>query len=114
MTTWPVWARALRAGRHGERDELMAQTAAYSGLRWGKLAALTVSQVDRDGRVITVDRKIVEVAGHLYDEAPKNRKRPKTIYPRRTPTGYPLADKLAADRGQARLNASINSGEAGA
>ena len=25
--------RALAAGRHGERDELMANTAAYSGLR---------------------------------------------------------------------------------
>ena len=27
--------RALAAGRHGDRDELMASTAAYSGLRWG-------------------------------------------------------------------------------
>jgi hypothetical protein len=26
--------RALAAGRHGDRDELMAVTAAYSGLRW--------------------------------------------------------------------------------
>ena len=26
--------RALTAGRHGERDELMASTTAYSGLRW--------------------------------------------------------------------------------
>jgi integrase len=50
--------QALAAGRHGDRDELMVRTAAYSGLRWGELAALTVSQVDQDGRVITVDRKI--------------------------------------------------------
>ncbi|MGH3275952.1 MAG: hypothetical protein ACRDNZ_16705, partial [Streptosporangiaceae bacterium] len=94
--------QALAAGRHGDRDELMAQTAAYSGLRWGELAALTVSQVDQDGRVITVDRKVVEVAGHLYAEAPKNRKHRKTIYPRRTPAGYPLADELAARIDQAR------------
>jgi len=40
-----------------------------------------------------VDRKVVEVAGHLYVEAPKNR---KTIYPRRTPAGYPLAECLSA------------------
>ena len=33
-------------GRHGERDELMASTAAYSGLRWGELTALTTGQVD--------------------------------------------------------------------
>jgi hypothetical protein len=49
-----------------------------------------------------VDRKIVEVAGLLYAEAPKNRKRRKTIYPRRTPTGYLLAEKLAARIDQVR------------
>jgi integrase len=38
--------KALAAGRHGERDQLMANTAAYSGLRWGEIAALTVPQVD--------------------------------------------------------------------
>ena len=86
---------ALAAGRHGERDELMASTAAYSGLRWGELAALTVA-ARPDARVITVDRKVIEVAGHLYMEAPKNRKLRRTIYPRCTPGGYPLADRLTA------------------
>jgi integrase len=92
---------ALAAGRHGERDELMAMTAAYTGLRWGELIALTVPQIDQAARVITVDRKIIEVGGHLYAEPPKNRKRRKTIYPRQTPGGYPLADRLAARIGQA-------------
>ena len=78
--------RALAAGLHGERDELMASTAAYSGLRWGELTALTIGQVDQADRVITVDRQVIEVAGHLYVEAPKCRKYRKTIYPRRTPT----------------------------
>jgi len=87
--------RALADGRHGDRDELMAHIAAYSGLRWGELTALTISQVDQATRVITVDSKVVEVAGHLYLEAPKNRKMRRTIYPRTTPGGYPLADKLA-------------------
>src|SRR3984957_1634922 len=94
--------RALAEGLHGDRDELMANTAAYSGLRWGELTALTIGQVDQAGRVITVDRKVIEVAGHLYTEAPKNRKYRKTIYPRRTPDGYPLAGKLAARIEQAR------------
>ena len=67
----------------------MASTAAYSGLRWGELTALTIGQVDQAARVITVDRKVVEVAGHLYVEAPKNRKYRKTIYPRRTPGRLP-------------------------
>ena len=78
---------ALAAGRHGDRGELMAVTAAYSGLRWGELAALTIAQVDPAARVIAVDRKVVEVAGHLYVQAPKNRKYRRTIYPRCTPAG---------------------------
>ena len=94
--------QALAAGRHGERDELMACTAAYSGLRWGELTALTVPQVSTGTRVVTVNRKVVEVAGHLYVEAPKNRKYRRTIYPRRPPGGYPLAEMLAARIEEAR------------
>ena len=52
--------------------------------------------------MITVDRKVVEVAGHLYVEAPKCRKYRRTIYPRRTPDGYPLAERLAARIEEAR------------
>jgi integrase len=100
--------QALVTGRHGERDELMANTAAYSGLRWGELAALTITQVDLVGRVITVDRKVVEIAGQLYVEAPKNRKFRRTIYPRRTPDGYPLAERLAD-----RVEAACSEQEAG-
>ena len=102
--------RALAAGRHGERDELMVNTAAYSGLRWGELAALTIGQVDDHTRVITVDRKVIEVAGHLYIEAPKGRKSRKTIYPRITPDGYPLAERLATriDQARAEQAAGVN------
>ena len=80
----------------------MASTAADSGLRWGELAALTIPQAGQAARVITVDRKVVEVARHLYVEAPKCRKYRRTIYPRRTPDGYPLAERLAARIEEAR------------
>jgi len=80
----------------------MMNTAAYSGLRWGEIAALTVVQVDTGNRVIAVDRKVVEIAGHLYGEAPKWRKVRRTIYPRKTPSGYLLAEKLAARIEEAR------------
>jgi integrase len=80
----------------------MANLAAYSGLRWGELAALTIPQVDEAGRVITVDRKVVEISGQIYVEAPKNRKFRRTIYPRLTPGGYPLAERLAARTEEAR------------
>jgi hypothetical protein len=57
---------------------------------------------DRPGRPRHHGRRKVVEAAHLYVEAPKNRKHRRTIYPRRTPTGYPLADKLAARTDQAR------------
>jgi integrase len=104
---------ALAAGRHGDRDELMAAAAAYSGLRWGELTALTIAQVDPANRVITVDRKIIEVAGHLYLEPPKNRKYRSTIYPVRTPAGYPLAARLAARVEQARTEQDVGTNPLG-
>lgn len=55
---------------------------------WGELVALGVDQVDAVGRVISVNRKVVEVGGHLYTETPKNRKFRRTIYPRVTPDMY--------------------------
>ena len=58
--------------------------------------------MDQRARAITVDRKVVEIAGHLFLEAPKKRKHRKTIYPRLTPAGYPLAEKLAARIEEAR------------
>jgi integrase len=82
----------------------MANAAAYTGLRQGELFALTIPQVDQDARVITVDRKVIEVAGHLYVEPPKRRKHRATIYPARTPAGYPLAAKLAERIAQARAS----------
>ena len=41
--------RALAARSDGERDELMANLAAYSGLRWGELTALTIGQILHHG-----------------------------------------------------------------
>jgi hypothetical protein len=71
---------------------------------------LTIGQIDPTGRVISVDRKVVEVAGHLYIEAPKNRKQRRTIFPRITPAGYPLAERLAArlERARAEQAAGAN------
>jgi integrase len=105
--------QALAAGPHGHRDELMAITAAYSGLRWGELTALTIGQVDLAARVIAVDRKVVEVAGHLYIEAPKNRKRRRTIFPRITPAGYPLAERLATRLEEARAEQAVGANSVG-
>ena len=104
---------ALAAGARGDLYELMANTAAYGRLQRpavGRADCPHHHQIDQDARSITVDRKIVEVAGHLYLEAPKNRKHRRTVYPRRTPAGYPLAERLAARIEQARAEqeAGIN------
>jgi integrase len=76
--------------------ELMVNFAAYTGLRWGELAALTAAQVSLARRVVTVDRRVIEIRGHLFLEVPKGRKWRRTIYPRFTPAGWPLAEAVAA------------------
>jgi hypothetical protein len=96
-----VAALGAAAGTRRELYELMVNFAAYSGLRWGELAALAAAQIDTGLRLAGVDRKVIEVRGTLYVEAPKGRKRRRTVYPYRTPGGYPLAARVAeqvADR----------------
>jgi integrase len=90
--------------------ELMAYTAAYTGLRWGELAALALDQIDPASRTVTVDRKIIEIGGTLHLESPKGRKKRRTVYPSQTPGGYPLAGKLAdrIDRARAEQAAGAN------
>ena len=107
--TSPGSARPWPRGRRGDLHELMANMAAYSGLRQGELFALTSGQIDPAARVIDVDRKVIEVSGKLLTGAPKGRKRRKTIYPVRTPQGYPLAEKIAA-----RIQAARAERDAGA
>ncbi|HEY1618943.1 MAG TPA: tyrosine-type recombinase/integrase, partial [Streptosporangiaceae bacterium] len=100
---------ALRPQRDG-LYELMVNLAAYSGLRWGEQAALTADQVSAADRSVLVDRKVVDIAGHLFTEAPKNRKWRRTIYPEITPSGYPLAARIAerAARARAEQQAGTN------
>jgi integrase len=53
---------------------------------------------------------VVRRRRRLYLKAPKNRKRRRTIYPRWTPGGYPLAERLDAriDEAQAEQEAGAN------
>lgn len=104
--------KALAAG-HDDMEELMAQLAAYSGLRRGEETALMISQVDQGGRTIAVSRKIVDIAGTLLVETPKGRKKRHAIYPRCTPGGYPLAGKLGARIEEARAEQEAGSNPLG-
>jgi integrase len=94
--------KTLAQGRRGDLMELMEETAAYAGLRQGEEFALTIFQVTTEEREIRVDRKVVEVKGKQYLERPKGRKNRTTIYPVRTPAGYPLAAKIDARIEEAR------------
>ena len=96
------FGQALAKGVHGERDELMASTAAYSGLRWGELIAMTSRRSTRPPASSPSTARSSKWPATCIVEAPKNRKHRRTIYPRRTPGGYPLADKLAARVAEAR------------
>ena len=55
------------SGPRGDLHELMAILAAYAGLRWGELAALTAGQIDQAARVIIVDRKVIEIGGQQFE-----------------------------------------------
>jgi integrase len=81
-----VWWRALQV-----------LLVAYSGLRWGEMAALTADRLDPATRRIAVDRQVIETRHTLCLDAPKNRRRRVTMYPARTPEGV-LLDELVACR----------------
>jgi integrase len=88
-------AQAIAAPRQG-LYELMVYFAAYTGLRWGELVALPTAHISPQTRAVAVRRKVIEIRGQLYVEAPKNRKRRQTIYPSMTPQGWPLGDMVAS------------------
>jgi hypothetical protein len=83
---------ALAAGPGGHLDELMANTAAYAGLRWGELTALTAGQAEPSGRILAVDRKVIEVAAPVRGAAQEPQKACHHLSPSdsgRLPPGRP-------------------------
>jgi site-specific recombinase XerC len=71
--------------------ELQVLLVAYSGMRWGEHAGLTVEQVDIGKRQLRIDRQIVEASGKLHPSLPKGRRRRTTMFPAETPQGVDLA-----------------------
>jgi integrase len=72
------------------RDGLIVRFLAYTGLRYGEMAALTVADFDMLRRRVNVRRSVTEVAGKLTWSTPKNQERRSVPFPRF------LADDLAA------------------
>jgi integrase len=99
-TASAVHALAAAAGERVWWRELQVLAVAYSGLRWGEMAALTADRVDVARRRILVDRQVVEGRHGLALSPPKNRRRRTTMYPARTPGGAELGALLARRLGE--------------
>ncbi|MDC8982154.1 site-specific integrase [Mycobacterium marinum] len=75
------------------RDGLVVRFLAYTGLRYGEMAALTVADFDMLRRRIHVRRSVTEVKGKLVWSTPKNHERRSVPFPRFL--GEDLARRMA-------------------
>ncbi len=81
---------------------------AYTGLRWGEMAALRVADVDFLRRRINVSRSVTEVRGALVWGAPKTHERRSVPFP------AALAEELAAlAAGKGREDLLVTAAEGG-
>jgi integrase len=103
LTTGQVEALAAAAGEH--RDVVLV--LAYTGLRFGELAALRARHVDMLRRRFRVEESVTEVNGTLVWSAPKDHQRRSVPFPvfiaedlsRRLPAGDPDALVFTGWRG---------------
>lgn len=73
-----VAALADRCGRYG----LVVRFLAYTGLRWGELAALKAGRIDLLRRRVLIVESVTEVNGRLTWGTPKNHERRSVPMPR--------------------------------
>jgi integrase len=64
------------------RDGLAIRFLSYTGLRYGEMAALTVSDFDMLRRRVNIRRSVTEVAGKLAWSTPKNHERRSVPFPK--------------------------------
>ena len=85
LTHQQVEALAVECGR----DATIVRFLAYTGLRWGEMAALQVSDLDMLRRRVQVTRAVAEVKGEVVVSTPKTREKRSVPFPAF------LADELA-------------------
>jgi integrase len=86
-------AMAERSGAWWRQAQILM--VAYSGLRYGEMAALTADRVDAERRRIVVDRQVIETRHGLQSSVPKSRRKRTTMYPATTPLGVDLGAMVA-------------------
>ena len=62
-------------------DGLVVRLLAYTGLRWGELAALTVGSVDMLRRRMQIAQAVAEADGRLEWKSPKDHERRSVPFP---------------------------------
>lgn len=112
-TAGAVHVLAEVAGERVWWRELQVLAVAYSGMRWGEMAALTADRVDPVRRRIVVDRQVVEGRHGLVLAPPKNRRRRTTMYPARTPAGVELGSLLERRLGEVATDGLVFPSPAG-
>lgn len=65
-----------------DRDGLVVQFLAYTGLRYGEMAALKVSSFDMLRRRVNIRQSVTEVSGKLVWSSPKNHERRSVPFPK--------------------------------
>lgn len=63
------------------RDGFIVRFKAYTGLRWGELAALTVGAVDLNRRRLQINGSYAEASGQVVGKAPKDHERRSVPFP---------------------------------
>ena len=74
--------------------ELMFNLAAYSGLRFGEICDLDLTDIDLNQRQIIVDFQCLSDGGNKSRQLPKWEKQRTTVFPEVTPSGYKLKANL--------------------
>jgi len=74
--------------------ELMFNLAAYSGLRFGEICDLDLTDIDINQRQIIVDFQCLSDGGNKSRQLPKWDKQRTTVFPEVTPSGYKLKANL--------------------
>jgi integrase len=64
------------------RDGLVVRFLAYTGVRYGEMAALAVADFDMQCRRVQVGCSVTEVKGKLVWSTPKNHERRSVPFPR--------------------------------
>ena len=65
----------------GEVGGLVVRVLAYTGLRWGELAGLTVASVDVLRRRLQISQAVAEADGRLVWKSPKDHERRSVPFP---------------------------------